>query len=142
MQPFKTLCLIRISQSCASCLLILLEERCYTNDERHAEFSLALLKCFFKGFNLNSSISWPHFNYSLHSIASCIKLRRVMGVQGGWGTGRGSLSQMISVAFKDMNVFSILLFFNEPTFNIQGRQLGFQSRAWNEIHPVRVLFPR
>lgn len=33
-----------------------------------------------------------------------------MGVQGGRGTGRGSLSQMISVAFKDMDVFPILLF--------------------------------
>lgn len=52
-----------------------------------------------------------------------------MGVQGGRGTGRGSPSQMISIAFKDMDVFSILLplLFNEPTFNTQGKQLGFQS---------------
>lgn len=50
-----------------------------------------------------------------------------MGVQGGRGTGRGS-PQMISIAFKDMDVFSILpLLFNEPTFNTQGKQLGFQS---------------
>lgn len=35
----------------------------------------------------------------------------------------------------------LFFFFNEPTFNIQGEQLGFQSRAWSEIHPARVLFP-
>lgn len=44
---------------------------------------------------------------------------------GGQGTGKGSLSQMISVTFKDMDVFSIII-----TIFLMSLQLTYRVSSW------------
>jgi len=61
---------------------------------------------FFKEFNLNCSISQPCFNYSLPFLLLVVSSSEASwGCTGGWGTGRGALSQMNSVTFIDTGVF-------------------------------------